>query len=476
MAKKGNVKKGFANYLLILFIAIIAAFFILVTVMLFSPFKSILGFKYFVYNKEPANIAYIKKDGQNVNIDFSRIENVDIDCGFSDVAIKRAKSKIDQGKIVIENNCSGFAREDHDTDFEYEVLFTDNENKNLQIKIKEPEGFVYFKKDITITLLTTVYQSQSFDNTNININSTKGNVFVGNDDVLNIEASNTTTIKSLNVKNTDGDIIFFSQTEKISNLSVKTNNGRIDARNNFKIDNLNINASKSKINFKSLTTEKAKLNLNNSEFSTNNFSVKNKADLNIKNGRLSINELNGTLTSYSMLNDMGSANIAINSLVNGYLAIPNANSSSINIGSVNENSQIYIRGKNSNVKLNKFSGLAIVETTKGSVNISTDESKNVSPRIDVKTTSGNISLNYKNNEFGDNYLNLKTSSGTIDLDVRDELAFILNILNTKNEIRTNKNIFVEGYGNEFAIPLKRNEGTKNINFVTDGKVTVDFIK
>ena len=73
-------------------------------------------------------------------------------------------------------------------------------------------------------------------------------------------------------------------------------------------------------------------------------------------------------------------------------------------------------------------------------------------------------------------MNLKRSSGTFDLDVRDEIAFILNILNTKNEIRTNKNIFVEGYGNEFAIPLKRNEGTKNINFVTDGKVTVDFIK
>ncbi len=483
MAKKGNVKKGFANYLLILFIAIIAAFFIIVTIMLFTPFKSILGFKYFVYYGDAKQISSIKSAGQDIGINFSNIENVDIECGFSNVIIKRAGSKIDSGKIVIENKCSGFAREDQDTDFKYDINFTDNTFKNLKIKVTEPEGFLFFKKDITISLLTTIYQKDSFNNTKININSTKGNVFVGNNEVLNQspEAFNDTSIKSLDVKNTDGDIFIFEKTSKISDLMIKTNKGYIDARANFEINNLKLNALKSKINFNGLTLDDAKFNINNSDLNINNLNAKNQAELDVKSGYITVNNLEGTITSNSMISDMGKATITINNVKNGNVVFPNANDSVIKLGSVDENSQVYLRGKDCDAKINKLAGVAFIETTGGNVAITTKGKEKetdieASPRLEVKTGSGNINLKYKEKNIKNNYVNLKTNSGSINVDLSQELAFVLNVFNTKNEVRDNKNISIEGYGNEFVIPLVRNGGTNNLNITSDGKIAVNFIK
>ncbi len=476
MAKKGNVKKGFANYLLILFIAIIAAFFILVTIMLFSPFKSILGFKYFVYYGKGETFASVKQEDKVIDINYSLIDNIDIDCGYSNVSIKRAASKIDYGQVVIENNCSGFAREDQDTGFDYEVSFTDANYRNLKIKVVEPEGFLFFKKDISITLLTTVQQVNSFNHTKININSTKGDVYVGNRNILNQSASNDIAVKSLNIKNTEGDIFFFEQTSNINNLTIKTNNGNINANSSFSIDDLKLNAAKSKISLKSLTLQKAKLDLGNSEFNVGNLKVSDKADLFIKNGYVSIDELNGTLTSNSMINDMGKANIYINKINSGNIVIPNANNSTIKLGNVNASSQVYVRGRDCNASIDNLLGIAILETTKGNINISAenDEKSTAYPRVDVKTSSGNINLKYIIDKINDNYINLKSYSGKINVEVKHDVAFLLNVLNTKNEQRTSKNISVEGYGSDFEIPLKRNDGTSKLNIISDGKISVNF--
>ena len=120
MAKKGSVRKGFAGYLMILFIAILAAFLILLTILMFSPFKPILGFKYFVYNYDEKYQE--TTDDTNKKIPFNDIQDININCNAADVVIRR-EYNIDESTIKIENRSIGFARGDQDTSFTYEITY-----------------------------------------------------------------------------------------------------------------------------------------------------------------------------------------------------------------------------------------------------------------------------------------------------------------------------------------------------------------
>jgi hypothetical protein len=59
----------------VLLIAIVAAFLICVTIMLFSPFKNILGFQYFIYNSNDYVYNVTNAEDKEV-FDFSKIDFV----------------------------------------------------------------------------------------------------------------------------------------------------------------------------------------------------------------------------------------------------------------------------------------------------------------------------------------------------------------------------------------------------------------
>ncbi len=477
MAKSGNVKKGFATYLLILFIAVIAAFFIIVTVMFFSPFKGILGFKYFVYTDSIKPITSIKSGTSEIDIDYSKIDEVVIDCNYADVSIEKS-SKVDNGQIYIENKTSGFAREDQDTDFDYNISFTDEEHRKIKIEIKEPEGFLYFNKNIKVVLMTTKFKTDSsFENVKIDVNSTNGKTYVGsNSDNSELDIS----IGSLSIKNTNGSVYIFDRTKSIENLFIKTNKGYIESRGQTKINNLNIHASKSRIEYSSLNLDNATIDIGNSDFTAQSLTINNTANLLINNGYFTVNSLTGNITSNSMVKDMGSAEINIKNL-NGNLVIPNANKSKINLDKTSLSSQIYIRGKGSNVNINELKNLALIETTSGNVKVNVVSDSGNQPEVNIKTTSGNINLDYDSSYLQRNSLQLSTSSGDIDLKMRNTMAFTLNVYkdlanNYAGTFRNSKNISVESFDGDFAIPLNLNGGGTPVDIISNGHISLSFIK
>ena len=136
----GGVKKGFATYLFILFLAVIATFLTIVVIMLFKPFNNILGFQYFIYASEDYryNVTTTKNDDV---IDFSTIEQINIDCDYAQVQIRKF-NKVDNIAIRFTNNSKGFARYDQDTSFSYEITYAQDSNKIINITVHEPEGLL----------------------------------------------------------------------------------------------------------------------------------------------------------------------------------------------------------------------------------------------------------------------------------------------------------------------------------------------
>ena len=177
---KGKVKKGFASYLLVLLLAIVATFLILITAMLFSPFKNILGFQYFKYNEEELVFA-ATGDREDQYFNYETIEQINVDCGYANVKVERIFTQ-DKYGVKFEKYLSGFARSDQNTDFTYEVSYTDYSKKELNVKVHEPEGFLYFSKTLTISIFVPVEKEYNLSNTAINIANTTGNIYIGNNE------------------------------------------------------------------------------------------------------------------------------------------------------------------------------------------------------------------------------------------------------------------------------------------------------
>ncbi|MCI8555315.1 MAG: hypothetical protein HFI85_01940 [Clostridia bacterium] len=498
---KGNVKKGFATYIVILFMAIVAAFFILVAIMLFSPFKSILGFKYFIYRDE-VKIKEVEFEKEKQRLDFSNLKKITINCGFADVKIE--KRSLDNCYIQIENNCSGFAREDMDTDFVSEVNYTSSAKDEISVKIREPEGFVYFNKGIVISLLVPQQIKTSFENTVVDITNTDGTVYIGNQ----FEQDNTTSgsydfslaFKSLNIKNKNGKVLVYANNQLpegkqfvTDKMFVKTNNGDIEVRRDLTINDFSLYASKARITFNSIYVKNAKFDLGNSDFVATRIKVDdgqspesavNEVDLIIDGGYFTLGEMIGSLSTNEMTRDMGRATIKIRKIT-GNISFPNANNARITIDETANNSQILIRGKDSTIKLNKFTSKAWLETTGGSVSVNagfndtSDQSATMTPYLNVKTYSGAINVVYNCQKLRSGGIDLLTTNGAVNLKVRNTLSYYLMVVNTSNVARDGKNVSVEGFDSDVTFPLKIQNGssapTDTIKIMSNKNVKVSLI-
>lgn len=476
MAKKGKVKKGVGSYLFVLFLAIIATFLVIITVMLFSPFKNILGFKYFAYKEDEYVLSATNADG-NETINFETIENLNIDCSFANVLVERS-TKVDTYGFRFENYLSGFARSDHDTDFSYEVYYTDSTKKELNVELHEPEGFLYFNRNITITVLISTKVTYNLDNTNLNITNTKGNIYLGNQDkvwkVIGEEVKNYVTFGTVNLKtNTGKTIIFPYAIGTFDNLYIKTEKGKIESRIDVGVTGeCEIYAEKAKINFKKLiagTTDKpAKFDLGNSKFYAKD--VVANIELNIKDGYLDIDKLMGFLSSNDAIDQMAKATITIKEF-DGFLSLPYVNNSKVNLGKVSGTSQIYVRSTGGNINIKKSEAYYVnIETTSGNVNVYSSGMD-----VDVTTVSGNINVTFDNDVML-NELDLASKSGAIKLKVKPDFAFNLYIYNAKGDART-KNVNVEWLDALPANELQVNGGSlmSKVYIFTNGSITVGTI-
>ena len=464
-----NVNRGFAGYLLILLLMVIAAFLITVVVMFLSPFKPILGYEYISYEK----VYDIDKETTALEgddkINFTSLKEIDIDCGYAEVSVGR-NSKIDHPVVRITNNVVGFAKESQDTRLLYKVYYTDNTKQVVKIETKEPDAFLYLNKKVKIELLVPKHFETSFNNTKISIVNNSGSVYLGNKIEIQ-EGYTDITFKSLSIKTASGSVVFNPFTKTTYNdLFIKTENGSVTSNVNLDVNNsLYISSQSGKVALKNLSilgSEDIKLDLKDSKFEAN--LINGNVDFNIKDGYFTVGKISGYLISNNATEQIGSARITINEL-EGHISLPYANNAVIKIKQMTPGSQAYINGLKSSVQIDDVNGLAIIKTTNGNIDVHSSGGD-----LTIETETGKVNVVYEANEI-DNALNFVSKTGQIDLKIKGNLKFVATFKNCKGVNRTSTDISIARYDSNFKNPLVVNDGTKPINFTSDGKINISLI-
>ncbi len=471
---KGGVKKGFATYLFILLLIIVAAFLVVIVVMLFSPFKNVLGFQYMIYNIDGDPIYRTASDE---TIIYENIDEININCGYANVVVERSL-EVDRDAVKVENRCKGFASSSDNTDFSVDIYFSNGDSSVLNIDVIEPEGFLFFDKEITISILVPAKASYSLSNTAINIENTSGNIVIGNATALSNNADETgnlshINVNSLNLRTDSGQISLNRYLEDtLNDVFIKSNSGRvisyisdINISNSFELHTSSSYIKFANIAYTNVDGEGMVLDLNNGEFQANTLS--GYVILNMNSGYLDVAKLQGSLNANDSVVQMNKATLSIDE-VEGDISLPFANKSIISVGEMSLGSQIYVRGTESDVNVQALRGKAFIETTSGDVSI-----HSYADDLDIKTDGGNIDIVYESPALN-NQLNITSQSGDVNLSVLDSLAFALYAYDANGNDSTN--IDVQWQADVFSNPLVVNNGSKYINVKTNGFINVSIIE
>ena len=474
----GNVKKGFGAYLLVLFFAIVATFLTIVVIMLFSPFKEVLGFKYFVYD-DVVSYDNVKSDKTESVLDFSTIEQINIDSDFASVSVYRSKD-VDNISFQFINRSKGFARGDQNTDFNYDIDFSDDSTSILNVIVKEPAGFLYFSKSVEINLLVPVNSTYAFENTSININNRSGSIYIGNKEAFTSpESASYINMKSLNIKTISGTLMLNQCIgSNLEDLFIKSQNGDINIVSNLVVNNeLQIFTGKNRIEMHNITLNNPDknivLNINDSQLYAD--TINGNVDLNTRSGYIKVTNLNGSLKSNDSLQQMDYAKIKIQKVENGNISLPYANNSNVTIDEISSvatgdsfaKGEVYIHSTRGNVYVGKTNAKTWIETTSGNIYVDTTSSD-----LNLKTVSGNIEIKYHSLDIA-NQLDIQTTSGKILMFVQSDLAFKLKVYDTSLSLRDPGEIYVESFAStEIDGELIVNNGSKLIRIVSDTKVEI----
>ena len=277
-----TVRKGFFFYFGLFILLLFAGFMICLVTMMFNPGKTVLWMKYFTDNKEYT----VEKTSSNENIDYSSLKEIVVKCDFADVVVQCNKEYTKTG-IIIYNNAKCFGTK-KSKDFSYNVT---KAGDVLTVEVQEPEGFLYFSKNIKVIINSATDWHFNSD-LKLTVNATgNSDIFLGGGSLKNEKPIK---LKTADLKTEKGKIIFRNTCDtqaleggltaesvsgeiKLEGLTVlgvpndvtlKTTSGRIDISNvvlpSEKV--LNIENEKGAVSFSSVTAKKININCRQGNF------------------------------------------------------------------------------------------------------------------------------------------------------------------------------------------------------------------
>ena len=452
----GKVKKGFGAYMFILLLAVIAAFLIVMVVMICKPFEKILGYQYVYYRGE--NEFYNVSSGDSGTIfDLTSLEEISVNCNYAEVIIER-NNNIGKNRINISHNIAGFASENADVDYEVSIYYKAGSNdKILCVDVDEPDCSVYFGKSVSISIELPKYSTEDFSNTKINISNTSGNVNIGFGE-SNAERMN---IKELDIKTTSGKISFGKILgTNIDNVFIKNQMGDVETAD-LTANNFTFITTSGSAKFNNLSVKNdCKLQIGNGFFTVNNLNAN--ASIQIENGYLDANKVQGNLDGNDAAEQMQNASINIKE-VSGNVSFPFVNNARININKIT-NGKLYVRGTTGYVNVADMQGYAWIEMTTGSVSLKSNQSFEIitwTGRIDASISSASITKE----------VIIKSESGEINLGLDSGAGCNINAMLADGTVRNSNNVSIEGIENP-SFPVKLNNGGGNINLTTNSKINV----
>ncbi len=435
----GKVKKGFFFYLLMFLILIVAFVGVCMTIMLFNPGKSVLGFVYFKNNKE----ILVEKttDSSETAIDFSKdtFSTINVDAGNVDVIVQNNDNYKKSGLYII-NNTKGFVKSSDQVEFEYSV---EKSGDTLNIKLNSTRGFLNLSNDVKLIIHYGKIKENKLNSTTLNITTTAGSVNIGGA----YSAGHSADIypASVNIETGSGNVSFTRNATNIyKELKIKTDSGSVDLTQ--VVDKINPDETRND----ALKATTGDINISTKSGTIDLKKVASKILLSSETGTIRATEISASteFKTYSSIIDivkisgnvdfsngseiMSSCKVYIDEIT-GNLNVPQARDSEFTIKKIS--GHVNIHATNGNISLgtekDPLSKSVYVETVSGNVSTYLTGS---STRF-FKTEKGNISLNYPTEIRG--YTSIETDKGTTNVVFGQDSAVKFEF-RLKNETEDNK--------------------------------------
>ncbi len=176
---QGSIRKGFFFYFGLFVLLLVSVFLICLVIMMFNPGKTVLWMKYFSGKQEigVTHTTPVTEGGATIDIDYSSLKEIEVNCEYAKVTVQRNKEYKDDF-VVIRNYAKGFSGAKKYSPFNYKVSL---QGTKLVVDIDEPNGFIYFSKDIEVIIndCTTV-DKINLNNIALKVNAKgSGDIYLG---------------------------------------------------------------------------------------------------------------------------------------------------------------------------------------------------------------------------------------------------------------------------------------------------------
>lgn len=419
---QGQIRKGFFFYFGLLVLLLIAVFMVCLVIMMFNPGKTVLWMQYFTGEDH----IYVEKttDDSKTAIDWANVSKLEINCTYANVTVEKNHTKnYNKDSLYIKNYAKGFVAASDAVAFDYNVYY---EGTTLKVDVTEPNGFLYLSKDIEIILHITQNSSANFSNMDLTVNTTKGQVDLGN----NVKSGELVKLKSAKVSTQSGNIYVSNNldTDSLQALDLETVEGQISAMKT--------------VSYSGKTGKGLRVNCD-AKFSTNK----------------------GNIVMDAV--DCGSHNLGI-SCKKGNVSIDYISATDVEVACVQGNykfGEVYANLDYTNSEDSMIAPNIVAQLVNGNLRITKDGFRGVAePNINVKKVNGEISVHADKGE-----LKIGEANGTIDVNSEGSLA--INIEIGENNSATKR--IVNKSGSTTIGYLGSVLGTNTI-FSDKGKVTINI--
>ncbi len=448
----GQIKKGFFFYFGMFTLLLVTVFLICLVIMIFNPGQTILWMKYFTGN-ETYQITKTTDDVPQV-INWDNVTDIIISApNYAKVTVQSnqqtnvaGSQKADTG-IYVRNAAKGFQGASGAVIFGYDVTL--NAGK-LKITLKEPNGFLFFSKDIEVVVHSSTLEHQkSLQNKNLVILGGSGDVTVGK--YVNATSQNI-VLKSLYVSTTSGNVALASNCDTYSAgalsgtidsestgktgltpLYVKTVSGNIGASEKAFSSNTDVGL---KVNAKStFKTDSGHIRLGRVDAGTNdmfiecktgtvvNSSIKaNKVSVKCTHGNYDIQKVEGDLSFDEALETIISPNINVGEITGDFAIgnLTNSSSPDVKINKVGGN--VTAHCSNGTLTISEIGGGVNIVSDKMAVNVGLSETNNERVSIVNGVASTRLGLRGTVGSRGGNKILIKTHA-LFTLDFTEDAKF-----------------------------------------------------
>lgn len=429
---QGSIRKGFFFYFGLFVLLLVTAFLICLVIMMFNPGKNVLGMTYFNGKKSYSveSTTAEQKGDSKLTIDYATLTDIEINCDYADITVQRNKEYRDDG-IFIRNYAKGFSTSKKYSPFEYKAKL---EGTKLIITLEEPDGFIYFSKDIEVVINddSRTEGKFNFENINLKVNAKGGStIYLGG--TTNHEEKEF-SMKSIDLSTKSGRITLGKRfnpslvtgktSDGINGIKLYSRSGRIETAKEINWGTKVVKGLRTSANV-SLGTYKGRIN-----FGVVDLGSSGNLELKCKKGAVAIdhvvatkinvaNCVNGNYKFKTISCDVEFLEVA-DTIISPIITIDDLAGNFSLLSQVKKSAPV--------VKIKKAQKNVAVTADKGSVTIS-----NAMGQVDLNS-SASMGVNVTVNKENTNNIRIENGSGKVKLKFLGAVSRDARILTTKSEV------------------------------------------